>query len=339
MLVSPRRGGGVGLGLAVLSAATFGTSGTVGTSLIDAGWTPVSAVTARLSVAALILTPFAVTQLHGRWPLPARSARTISAYGVIAVAGAQFCYFSALSHLSVGVALLLEYLGTVLIVGWLWLRRGQRPRPLTVTGGVTAVLGLALVLDLTGAHRLDPVGVLWGLGAAVGLAAYFLVSADTDTALPPLVLAWSGLAVGALTLAVLGLTGLVNERAPRVDVSVAGQRVSWVLPVLWLSVVAAVVAYAAGIGAARRLGPTVASFVGLTEVLFAVGFAWAVLGQVPARWQLTGGVLIVLGVALVRVDELRPPAPSVGVSSVGAASGDATCVAADPVPTSAPGSR
>lgn len=319
---------GSGLGLAVLSAATFGTSGTVGTSLIDAGWAPVSAVTAQVAVAAFVLAPFALVQLRGRWALLARSARTVSAYGVVAVAGAQFCYFSALSHLSVGVALLLEYLGTVLIVGWLWLRRGQRPRPLTVTGVAAAVLGLALVLDLTGAHRLDPVGVLWGLGAAVGLAVYYLVSADTDTALPPLALAWSGLAVGAVALAVLGATGVVSERAPRVDVGVAGYRVSWVLPVLWLSVVAAVVAYATGIGAARRLGPKVASFVGLTEVLFAVGFAWAVLGQAPARWQLAGGVLVLTGIVFVRVDEFRSPTPRAGAINV----------AADPLSTT-PGPR
>ena len=56
----------------------------------------------------------------------------------------------------VGVALLLEYLGVVLVVGWLWLRHGQRPRRLTVAGAVAALAGLVLVLDLTGSARLDP---------------------------------------------------------------------------------------------------------------------------------------------------------------------------------------
>ncbi len=51
-----------------------------------------------------------------------------------------------------------------------------------------------------------------------------------------------------------------------------------------------------------------ASFVGLTEVLFAVLFAWLLLGQVPAAVQFAGGVLVVAGVALVRIDELRAPA-------------------------------
>jgi drug/metabolite transporter (DMT)-like permease len=57
--------------------------------------------------------------------------------------------------------------------------------------------------------------------------------------------------------------------------------------------------------AARSLGSKLASFVGLTEVLFAVLFAWLLLGQLPTVVQLIGGVLIVAGVALVRVDELR----------------------------------
>ena len=51
-------------------------------------------------------------------------------------------------------------------------------------------------------------------------------------------------------------------------------------------------------------GPTLGSFVGLTEVIFAVLFAWLVLDELPAAVQLAGGALIVAGVALVRLDEL-----------------------------------
>jgi drug/metabolite transporter (DMT)-like permease len=49
----------------------------------------------------------------------------------------------------------------------------------------------------------------------------------------------------------------------------------------------------------------VASFVGLTEVLFAVLFAWLLLGELPAPVQLAGGVLIIAGVVAVRVGELH----------------------------------
>jgi drug/metabolite transporter (DMT)-like permease len=48
------------------------------------------------------------TIMHRGWFLEAvRHWRTVLAYGVIPVAGAQWCYFNAVSHLSVGVALLL----------------------------------------------------------------------------------------------------------------------------------------------------------------------------------------------------------------------------------------
>jgi drug/metabolite transporter (DMT)-like permease len=71
---------------------------------------------------------------------------------------------------------------------------------------------------------------------------------------------------------------------------------------------ATVVAYVSGIVAARALGSKVASFVSLTEVLFAVIWAWLLLGELPGPIQLLGGLLIVGGVVLVRLDELRAPA-------------------------------
>lgn len=311
-----RFAGGAGLSLAVLSAATFGTSGAFAASLIDAGWSPGAAVTARIVTAAALLTGPALLALRGRWSLLRRGFGMMVAYGLVAVAGCQLCYFNAVAHLSVGVALLLEYLGAVLVVGWLWLRHGQRPRRLTVLGAATAIGGLVLVLDLAGSHRLDPVGVLWGLGAAVGLAAYFLLSAAADEPLPPLVMAWGGMVAGAGALVGLGALGVLPMRAPRSDVTMLDQQVSWLLPVLGLSLVAAVVAYSTGIGAARLLGAKVASFVGLSEVLFAVFFAWLLLDQVPAPVQFAGGALIVLGIAAVRIDELHQPGVAGGAQVV-----------------------
>jgi drug/metabolite transporter (DMT)-like permease len=310
------RWGGVGLPLALLSASTFGTSGSFATALTDAGWTPGAAVTARVGIAAIVLALPAVLQLRRMWPsLQARgrrdllrSARLVGLYGVVAVALCQLCFFLAVQRLSVGVALLLEYLGIVLVVLWQWIQHGDRPKPLTVGGSATALLGLVLVLDLTGHQRLDPIGVLWGLGAAVGLATFYLISARTDEPLPPLAMAWAAMTVGALLLVAAALLGVLPVHATFGPVQIAGRTTSWLVPLLGLSLIAAVVSYVAGIGAARRLGARLASFVGLTEVLFAVLFAWLLLGQLPGGMQLAGGVLIVAGVALVRVDELRTPA-------------------------------
>jgi len=301
--VSQAVGARAGLVLAVLSAATFGTSGTFATSLIDTGWSAGAAVTARLLIAALVLTVPAVVVLRGRWSLLWSSSRTVAAYGVVAVAVAQVCYFNAVQHLSVGIALLLEYLGTVLIVGWLWVRHGQRPRRLTVGGIAVVVVGLALVLNINGHQHIDLVGVLWGAGAAVGLATYFVVSAKSHDGMPPIAMAWAGMTVGAACLLLLGVVGALPLRASTQDVQFLDHRMSWLVPVLGLSLVAAAFAYATGIHAAQALGAKVASFVGLSEVLFAVVFAWVLLGQQLRPLQIVGGALVLTGVAIVRSDE------------------------------------
>lgn len=300
----------VGLGMAVLSGATFGTSGSFAASLIAAGWTPGAAVTARVGIAALLLAVPAILQFRSRSATP-KSARTIVLYGIIAVAGAQLCYFNAVSHLSVAVALLVEYSGILLVIVWGWARHGRRPRRLTVIGGAIALGGLVLVLDLLGSHHIDAVGVLWGLGAAVGLATYFVLSAGADDTVPPVVLAWGGLAVGAVVLIGAGVAGAMPVHATRADVTLLNRQVPWIVPVVGLAVVAAVIAYLTGIVGVRLLGAKLASFVGLTEVLFAVIFAWLLLGQRLDAIQLAGGALVVAGIALVRLDEMRELAPPV----------------------------
>jgi drug/metabolite transporter (DMT)-like permease len=224
------------------------------------------------------------------------------AYGVVAVAGVQVCFFYAIQRLSVGVALLLEYLGILLVVVWTWAVRRQRPGRYTIAGSVLALVGLILVLDLAGPSDIDPVGVLYGLGAAVGLGTYFVLSSRTADALPPLAFAGGGMAIGTAALLALGAAGVLPMAAPLTDVEFAGSPTSWLVPVLGLALIAAVAAYVSGVGAARILGARLASFVGLTEVLFAVLIAWALLSELPTPIQLGGGVLIIVGVALVRAD-------------------------------------
>ena len=303
-----RRGGsaagGVGLTLGLLSAVSFGTSGTFASSLIDTGWSPAAAVLARVSIAALVLTGPALITLRGRWALLRRWGWRTVGYGLIGVAACQLCYFNAISRMPVGIALLLEYLGVVLIVVWLWLRRGQRPRPLTVLGGAGALGGLALMLDLSGSGGVSVVGVIWALLAAVSMAVYFFLSAASDAEpLPPVVMTWGGMVIGAFALGFLGLTGAAPLAVSAADVTLFDARVSWLVAVLGLSLLAAALAYIAGIGAARRLGAKLGSFVAMAEILFAVLFAWLLLHQTPSGTQFLGGALILAGVVLVRLDE------------------------------------
>ena len=119
--------------------------------------------------------------------------------------------------------------------------------------------------------------------------------------------------VGAVTFAALGATGLLPMQFSTAPVTLAGTAFPWWVPVLELGLVAAATAYVAGILGTRVLGARLASFVGLSEVLFAVLFAWALLGELPRPVQLLGGVAILGGVIVVRRESatLAPVEPGV----------------------------
>jgi drug/metabolite transporter (DMT)-like permease len=232
----------------------------------------------------------------------------------VAVAGAQFCYFSAIQYMQVGPALLIEFTAPAAVVVFLWLRRGQRPGRLTLLGAALAAGGLVLVLDLVSGASLSLPGVLWALGAMVGCASYFVISADEANGLPPLVLAWGGLVVGTLSLALLGLVGLLPMHVSTQAASYAGTDVSWWVPLLLLGLVTAALSYVTGIAAGRRLGSRLASFVALLEVVAGVSWAWFLLDELPGAVQLLGGLLILVGVVAVKAGErsvvTREPNPA-----------------------------
>ena len=291
-----------GLGFALLSALSFGLAGPLARGLLTSGWSPGAIVLVRVGVAALVVLPAGLLALRGRWHLLRRNAGVVIAYGLLAVAGAQFFYFSAVSHMQVGPALMIEYTAPAAVVLWLWLRHGERPGAVTLAGAAVAAVGLVLVLDLASGADLDPVGVLWALGAMVGLSAYFLMSADDD-GLPPLALAAGGLVVGTVALGALAVLGLLPMAATTTPATYAGRTVAVWVPLLGLGLVSAALAFTTGIAAIRRLGSRLASFVGLLEVLAGVGSAWLLLDELPGTVQLLGGLLVLAGVVGVKLGE------------------------------------
>ena len=176
-----------------------------------------------------------------------------------------------------------------------------------MAGAVVALVGLVLVLDLLSGADLSVVGVLWALGAMIGAATYFVMSAEEGNGLPPLALAAGGLIVGGVTLLLAGLVGLVPMATSSEAVEFVGATVAWWVPVLALGVITAAVAYVTGIAAGRRLGSRLASFVALSEVVMSLVFAWLLLGELPRPVQLLGGVVILAGVVMVKLDETGEP--------------------------------
>ncbi|GEL18492.1 EamA family transporter [Pseudonocardia asaccharolytica] len=298
----PERTLSAGFGLAVLSAVSFGLSGPVAKALIEAGWSANGAVLVRLGgAAAVLLVLFAVLR-PGVVAAVRADGPALLTYGVLAMAGMQVAFFNAVRYLPVSVALLLEYLGPVLVVAWVWLVRRQPPSGRTLLGGLVAMMGLSFVVEIWTGGGLRWEGVAWRLAAAFCQASYFLVADRAQAATPPLVLAGVGMSVGAVTVALLGAAGLLPIVVdPAVTgVVLGGTDVGWFAATAVLVLVSTVLAYLTGVAAIVRIGASRGSLVGLLEVVASGLAAWLLLAEVPGSAQVVGGVLILAGVVATR---------------------------------------
>ncbi|MEV2275601.1 EamA family transporter [Nocardiopsis sp. NPDC049922] len=291
MSVRPVRHRASGLVFALAAALAFGGAGVAARPLLDAGMDPLHVTWLRVAGAALVLSPVAVAH----WRLPRRRPWLVLAYGVVPMAGVQALYFAAVARIPVGVALLIEFLGPVLVLVWFRVVRRTRVSPAAVVGVVLAVAGLGLLLEVWAGMRLDPVGVGLALGAAAAQAGFFLLSDATGGDADPLAVIAFGALVATVVLAPLARPwalawGTLADGLPLGGVTVSG----WVLAV-WLAVVSTAVAYAMGVGAIRRLSPQVAGGVAYLEVVTAIALAWVLLGESLNLVQTAGAVVIVVG--------------------------------------------
>ena len=289
-----------GLIAALISCVSFGTSGAFVKPMLEAGWSPVAAVTARALTAGLVLLPFVLVALRGRWAALWRGRWRVLGMGLVGVAFTQAVYFAALRRIPVSTALLIEYLAPLLLVGFAWATTRRMPRVTVLLGSVLAVGGLILVIGPGALQAVDPVGLATAFCAAIGCAAYFAIAARPADGLPPVALAGSGLLLAGMVLAVLGATGLLPFTATFGDLPLFGATAPWWIPLLIVAVLGTAVAYATGITASAILGSRLASFIGLLEVVSASLFAWLILGEKLTPLQFVGGALIVGGIAAVR---------------------------------------
>lgn len=308
----------LGLLIALLAAATFGMSGAFIKPLLESGWSPVAAVTVRAAVGGLVLLPFALVSVRGRWDAVWRGRWRLLGMALVGVAGTQVLYFAAIQRIPVSTGILVEYLAPVLLVAVAWARSRRAPHAVVLAGSAVAVAGLVLVVSPGGAGALDPFGLLLAVVAMVGCAAFYVIAARPSDGLPPVALASGGLLIGALALAAVGATGLLPVTVSFADVDLFGRPTAWWVPIAVVGVLATAVAYASSITATELLGSRLASFVGLLEVVAATLYAWLLLGEKLSPLQLLGGLLILAGIALVRAD--RTPAPVAPVPTPVAAS-------------------
>ncbi|MCX2955148.1 EamA family transporter [Lentzea sp. NEAU-D7] len=292
----------MGLIAAAVSFISFGTSGAFVKPLLEAGWSPAAAVTARALAAGLVLLPFVLVLMRGRWSLLLQARWPVLGMGLVGVAVTQVLYFAAIQRIPVATALLIEFLAPLLLVGFTWAVSRRTPAPVVLIGSVLAVGGLVLVIGPGAIQAVDPIGLAAACGAAIGCSVYFVIAARPNNGLPPVALAGAGLLLAVPVLALVGATGLLPFTATFGDVPLFGTPAPWWVPLLVVAVVGTALAYASGITASGILGSRLASFIALLEVVSASLFAWLLLGEGLSPLQLLGGLLILGGIASVRAE-------------------------------------
>ncbi len=297
----------IGLVIALVAAVTFGMSGAFIKPLLESGWSPAAAVTVRALIGGIVLAPFALLSLRGRWAALWRGRWRVLGMGLVGVAGCQLVYFAALQRIPVGTAILIEYMAPLLLVGFAWATSRRMPKVVVLVGSVVALAGLMLVVSPGAGGSFDLLGLSFAVLAMVGCAVYYVVAARPSDGLPPVALAASGLLLGGLVLGLVGLTGVVPFTMSVGATHLLGGVVPWWVPLLIVGVIATGFAYAASITASEMLGSRLASFMGLLEVVAATLYAWILLGEDLSIPQLIGGVLILAGIAFVRSEKRARP--------------------------------
>ncbi|MFF4646020.1 DMT family transporter [Streptomyces sp. NPDC001389] len=305
-------GKNAGLGLALVSACAFGGSGVAAKPLIEAGLDPLHMVWLRVAGAALVLSPLAWRHRD----LVRRRPLLLAGFGLVAVAGVQAFYFAALSRIPVGVALLLEYLGPALLLGYI---RFVQRKPVTraaAAGAAVAVAGLACVVEIWAGLSLDPLGVLLGLAAACCQAFYFVFAdrgTDGEDVPDPMGVIAHGMAVGALVMTVLARPWQMDWQVLGGDAALGGVQVPALVLLGWVVLIATVAAYLTGVVSVRMLSPQVAGVVANLEAVVATVLAWVLLGEHLSTWQMAGGALVLGGAFIAQSSR---PTPAVAGESV-----------------------
>ena len=241
---------------------------------------PLGMVMLRLVFSALILLAIARPRVRGH---SRRDWTGVLWFGVV-LACMNGLFYLALERLPLGVTVTIEVLGPLVLSivasrrasAWLW-----------------ALLAFAGVVALGGGgwDRLDPLGVLFALGAAASWAFYILASARVGRAFPKL----DGLALAMAAGALLSLPfGIADAGAAllRIELVALGAAVA---------VLSSTIPYALELVALRRLpAATFAILMSLAPATAAIA-GFVLLGQHLAWLEMVGiGLVIAASIGAVR---------------------------------------
>jgi drug/metabolite transporter (DMT)-like permease len=305
----------VGYALVLAAAVLFGVNAGASRIPLRSGTDEATFTTLRITGALLVLVVVAlVVDRSALRPPPLRRLPLLVGLGVVGIAGLQGFYNVAINRLPLGIALLLEYTGPVLVVLWVRCARREPVHARMWPALALTLAGLAVVSQVWSGLAFDGLGVVMALLAAVCFAAYFLLGEDAGVSARPLHhILW------AFALA----TALMNVVAPvwqadalGADASMLGRLDDLTVPawaaMAWIVVLGTVTPFFLLLLALRSLPATVVSVVAMLEPVVATLVGWGWYAESLTSVQLGGVAMVLVGIVLAQTarreqpDELPP---------------------------------
>ena len=286
---------------ALLASLLFGLNGSTTKIIVQAGLSPAQLTFARVTIIAVMAGVLLLVKNRAAFRINRRQLAVMALLGVAGVAMIQWFYALAISLLPVGIALMLEYSGVLLIalVARFIFKEKVKSRIWVAIGFV--LIGMAIVAEIW-ASTLSARGVLYGLLAAVCLAVFFLVGERQVASSSPLAVAfWSMVFASGFWL--------VFSAWWQIDPAILTQRESlggnldgisfplWGI-LLWNGVFGSFAPFLLSYMALSRLTATAAGVVSASEVIFAFAFAFLWLGESLTGGQGIGVVLVLIGIVV-----------------------------------------
>jgi drug/metabolite transporter (DMT)-like permease len=302
----------LGYAMVVVAAALFGFNGAVSKVALTSGLSSLRLTEARSAGACIALTAIALARdrssLRVRWgDLP-----RLAIFGVVGVAWVQLFYFLAIDRLPIGIALLIQYIGPVLVAIWAGTVGGRHVGRRIWLALALSLTGLTLMVQLWRGVTLDGLGVTFALIAAVVFAAYLLLAereVQHREAIP--LLAWGFFFATVFWTIVQPWWSFPASTTAR-TVTLQGHLASYHLPVwalvLWVIVFGSAVPFALIVGALRHITATQVGITAMLEPVVATVAAWVWLEESLSAVQLAGAAVVLCGIGLAQTARASPSA-------------------------------
>jgi drug/metabolite transporter (DMT)-like permease len=288
--------------MVALAATLFAINGTVSKVILGSGIDVQQLTEVRCAGALVGLMLIALATRPAALPLRRAELPLVVALGVGGLALVQWSYFFAIHRVAIGIALVIQFVGPILVALWARFVYHEELRARIWVALALALVGLVLIVEVWQTDRPNAAGLAAAVLAAVTYAAYILLAEQGVRRRDPISLSAWGFFFATLFWSLLAPWWNFPGDRVGADVSLLGNLASDHLPVwalmLWMVVLGTIVPFALVVGALQRISATRAGITAMLEPVLAIVIAWVWLGESLTPVQVSGAAVTLAGVSL-----------------------------------------